>query len=128
MSTMMLVIIGFFAAAVIVLIGVGIWFWRHDRRTKQLRSKFGPEYNRVARAEGDAGHAEKILAERQARVKKLDIKPLTDAQRNEFADEWEHAQAQFVDDPIAAVARADTLVQEVMKVRGYHVVACDHLF
>src|SRR5215475_5977674 len=125
MSTMMLLVIGFFAAAVIVLIAVGIWLFQRDRRTKQLRSRFGPEYNRVARAEGDAAHAEKILAERQARVKKLDIKPLTDEQRNEFADEWEHTQAQFVDDPTAAVARADGLVQEVMKVRGYPVVDFD---
>ena len=120
-----IVIIAFFAVAVIVAIAVGIWFYTRNRRTKQLRSKFGPEYNRVARAEGDAAHAEKILQERQARVKKLEIKPLTDQQRSGFADEWEHTQAQFVDDPTAAVARADVLVQEVMNVRGYPVADFD---
>ena len=56
---------------------------------------------------------------REKRVKQLDIKPLTEAQRNEFADIWEHAQAEFVDDPVAAVTHADVLVQEVMSVRGY---------
>lgn len=122
MNTTTLVIIGFFAFAVIVAIAVGIWLLSRNRRTKELRSKFGPEYNRVARAEGDAAHAEKVLQERQARVKKLDIKPLTEQQRNEFADAWEHAQAHFVDDPTAAVAQADILVQEVMNVRGYPVV------
>lgn len=125
MNTTTMVIIAFFAVAVIVAIAIGAWFYTRNRRTKQLRAKFGPEYNRVARAEGDAAEAEKILQERQARVKKLDIKPLTDQQRNDFADEWEHAQAQFVDDPTAAVARADTLVQEVMNVRGYPVVDFD---
>jgi hypothetical protein len=125
MNTAMIVIIAFFAIAVIVAIAVGVWFYTKNRRTKELRSKFGPEYNRVARAEGDAGQAEKILQERQARVKKLDIKPLTEEQRNEFADQWEHAQAQFVDDPTAAVARADILVQEVMNVRGYPVTDFD---
>jgi hypothetical protein len=125
MNTAMIVIIAFFAIAVIVAIAVGVWFYTKNRRTKELRSKFGPEYNRVARAEGDAGQAEKILQERQARVKKLDIKPLTEEQRNEFADQWEHAQAQFVDDPTAAVARADILVQEVMNVRGYPVADFD---
>jgi hypothetical protein len=125
MNTAMIVIVAFFAIAVIVAIAVGVWFYTKNRRTKELRSKFGPEYNRVARAEGDAGQAEKILQERQARVKKLDIKPLTEEQQNEFADQWEHAQAQFVDDPTAAVARADILVQEVMNVRGYPVADFD---
>jgi hypothetical protein len=75
----------------------------------------------MARAEGDAAAAEKLLQERQARVKKLDIKPLTEQQRNEFADAWETAQAEFVDDPTVAVAHADVLLQEVMNARGYPV-------
>jgi hypothetical protein len=112
----------FFAVAVLVAIITSIWLYTRSRRTKELRSKFGPEYRRVARAEGDAAQAESILLEREKRVKKLEIKPLSDAQRNQFADQWEHAQAQFVDDPTAAVTHADTLVQEVMGVRGYPVV------
>jgi hypothetical protein len=79
----------------------------------------------MARAEGDAAAAEKVLQERQARVKKLDIKPLTDQQRGEFADAWESAQAEFVDNPTTAVAHADALVQEVMNVRGYPVADFD---
>jgi len=115
------VIIAFFATAVVVAIGVAIWLITSKRRTKELRSKFGPEYNRMARAEGDAARAEGLLLEREKRVKKLDITPLTPQQRNEFADEWESVQAQFVDNPTAAVVRADALVQVVMKVRGYPV-------
>src|SRR5262245_62475354 len=115
MNTTMVIIIAFFASAVIVAIAVGIWLTTRKRRTEELRSKFGPEYNRMARAEGDAAKAESLLLEREKRVKKLDIKPLTTEQRNEFANEWERAQAEFVDDPTAAVVHADALVQEVMK-------------
>jgi len=111
----------FFAVAVLVAIIASIWLYTRSRRTRELRSKFGPEYRRVARAEGDAAQAESILLEREKRMKKLEITPLSDAQRNQFADQWEHAQAQFVDDPTAAVTQADTLVQEVMNVRGYPV-------
>ena len=118
-------IILFFAIAVIVAVAASIWLYISKRRTKELRSKFGPEYRRVARAEGDAAKAEQVLQKRAQRVKKLDIKPLTERQRNDFADEWEHAQAQFVDDPAAAVTRADVLVQEVMTVRGYPVAEFD---
>src|SRR5215475_350383 len=125
MNTTMVIIIAFFASTVIVAIAVGIWLTTRKRRTKELRSKFGPEYNRMARAEGDAARAEEELLKREKRVKKLDIKPLSTQQRNEFADDWERAQAEFVDDPSAAVVHADALVQEVMKVRGYPVVDFD---
>jgi len=111
----------FFAVALLVAIIASIWLYTRNRRTRDLRSKFGPEYRRVARAEGDAAQAESILLEREKRVKKLEIKPLTDAERNQFADQWEHTQAEFVDNPTAAVTHADTLVQEVMNVRGYPV-------
>ncbi len=121
MNATTIVIIAFLATAIIVAIAMGIWLFTKNRRTKELRSKFGPEYNRMARSEGDAARAEHLLQERQKRVKKLDITPLTDRQRHDFADKWEHAQARFVDDPAAAVADADILVKEVMNIRGYPV-------
>ena len=121
-NTTVVIIVAFFASAVLVAIGVAIWLSMRQRRTSELRSRFGPEYNRLARAEGDAARAEGLLREREKRVSKLDIKPLTTQQRNEFADEWERVQAQFVDDPAAAVVHADALVQLVMNVRGYPVV------
>jgi len=122
MNSTTLIIIGvLFVLGVLGAIGVAIWFYTKTQRTKALRSKFGPEYNRAVRAEGGTGGAEQLLQERQKRVAKLNIKPLTDNQRTEFADAWEHAQAQFVDDPEAAVANADVLVQEVMSLRGYPV-------
>ena len=125
MSPLTIAIIAFFALAVIVAIALSVWLYTSNKRSQRLRAEFGPEYKRMARAEGDAAAAEKVLQERQARVKKLDIKPLTDQQRNEFADAWETAQAEFVDDPTAAVAHADALVQEVMNVRGYPVADFD---
>ena len=125
MNALTLGIVAFFAIAIIVAIASSIWLYTSSRRTKELRSKFGPEYRRTAVAEGDAAKAEQLLTEREKRVKKLDIQPLTDRQRNGFADEWEHTQAQFVDDPTAAVTRADLLVQEVMNVRGYPVADFD---
>ena len=113
MNAITIGIILFFAIAIIIAVASSIWLYTSKRRTKQLRAKFGPEYRRVARAEGDAAKGEQVLQEREKRVKKLDIKPLTEPQRNDFADEWEITQAQFVDDPTAAVIRADALVHEV---------------
>jgi hypothetical protein len=125
MNVITIAVIAFFVIAIIVAVAASIWLYTSKQRTKELRSKFGPEYRRMAVAEGDAAKAEQLLMERANRVKKLDLKPLTDRQRNDFADEWEHTQAQFVDDPTAAVVRADALVQEVMNVRGYPVADFD---
>ena len=111
----------FFGLGVLIAVTALVLMAVRNSRSKQLKSRFGPEYRRVARAEGDTAHAESILLAREKRVKKLDLKPLTESQRNEFADIWEHAQAEFVDDPVAAVTHADVLVQEVMNVRGYPV-------
>jgi hypothetical protein len=116
------IIAAFFAVSVLVAIGVAIWLTMRQRRTSALRSKFGPEYNRMARAEGDTARAEGLLREREQRVSKFDIKPLTTEQRNAFADEWERVQGEFVDDPTAAVVHAHALVQLVMQTRGYPVV------
>jgi hypothetical protein len=121
MNILTLVILGFLAAGVIIGMVAVITLLGRGRRTKELRARFGPEYKRVARAEGDAARGEQVLQERENRVRKLDIRPLSAEQRSEFADAWEHAQAEFVDDPTAAVTHADVLVQEVMSVRGYPV-------
>ena len=118
-SSSIIAIAVFFGLAVLVAVIALVWMAMRNRRTTQLKSRFGPEYRRVAHAEGDAAQAESILLAREKRVKKLDIKPLTESQRTEFADMWEHAQSEFVDDPVAAVNHADVLVQEVMSVRGY---------
>ena len=126
MDSNTLIIMGvLFALGILGAIGVAIWYYAKTKRTKALRSKFGPEYNRAVRAEGGTSSAEQALHEREKRVAKLDIKPLTEDQRNEFADAWEHAQARFVDDPVAAVTNADVLVKEVMNVRGYPVADFD---
>lgn len=119
MNPILIAALAFLVIGVVVLIVGGAWAYSRGRRTQELKSKFGPEYRRVARTEGT--HAEQVLMEREKRVKQLELKPLTTSQRSEFADAWEHAQSEFVDDPVAAVTHADVLVQEVMNVRGYPV-------
>jgi hypothetical protein len=108
-------------AIVIIALAIGAWFYLRSQRTKQLRSKFGPEYSRAVRSEGSESAAEKALHARQQRVERLKISPLNDQQRARFVQQWEKEQARFVDEPRAAIESADRLVAEVMKVRGYPV-------
>jgi len=121
MNTSTIVILAVVIVGVIVAaaVGVAVWFYLRNERSKLLRSRFGPEYGRTVRAQGDAGHAEKILQERQDRVARMSIKPLSEQQRAQFAREWEAQQARFVDQPREAVNSADRLITEIMRVRGY---------
>jgi hypothetical protein len=112
-------------AIVVIALAVVIWLFLKTKRTKQLHARFGPEYERTVRSEGTARAAEKVLQERQQRVAGLEITPLTEQQRNRFAEAWDNEQAHFVDEPRAAVESADQLVGDVMKARGYPVEEFD---
>lgn len=94
---------------------------RRQQRSKHLQERFGPEYDRVMDEVGDQSRAEKELEERVAHVKTLNIRPLTADEVNRYALEWQDVQRQFVDEPLTALQKADLLIQEVMKVRGYPV-------
>jgi hypothetical protein len=107
------------AAVIVVAIAIVVWRYLQKKQTERLHSKFGPEYDRLAAVEGDRGRAEKTLHEREKRVERLNLVPLSPEDRDRFARAWQKEQAGFVDDPRAAVANADRLVTEVMKARGY---------
>lgn len=94
------------------------------RRRRRLQDRFGPEYDRAVSEHGRRD-AEAELAERERRVRDLDIKPLSPTARAQYASEWTAAQEQFVDAPQAAVTGAQTLVTAVMKDRGYPTEAFD---
>jgi hypothetical protein len=105
-------------AAVIVLGGL-LFFQRH--RSEQLRSRFGPEYDREVKDSGDKSKAEAKLLEREKRVKSLSIRPLEASDRVRFTQSWQKVQAEFVDDPERSIGHADALLAEVMSARGYPV-------
>jgi hypothetical protein len=88
-------------------------------KSRKLRSRFGPEYDRTLDREQSTQRAEAILAERQKRVEKFNIRRLTAEERDLFATKWRTAQEHFVDAPHDAVAQADALVTDVMRTRGY---------
>jgi hypothetical protein len=105
-------------AVALAIIG---WLFARKRRTRQLRERFGPEYDRVVRREGDLRKGEGVLQFRAKKREQLRIVPLSPAVRSDFANRWNKVQSRFVDDPKGAVTDADQLVSEVMHVRGYPV-------
>jgi hypothetical protein len=105
----------------IILIGAIVWITLSRVRSQRLRQRFGPEYERTIRTEGNVQKAEAELEARAKRVAKLQIRPLTSTDAERFNGAWRAVQARFVDDPRGAVTEADRLVGEVMAARGYPV-------
>lgn len=109
------------ALLVILLAAVALALWLKNRRSANLKSRFGPEYNRAVSEVGTERNAEALLHEREKRVSKFSIHPLDPEKRDRFVLIWRKIQADFVDDPKAAVTHADDLLGEVMETRGYPV-------
>jgi len=111
------------AFLVIVLVavaaGVAAWIYLQRNKSKQLRSRFGPEYEAEVVRQGDRFRAEKELSRRAKRVDKLEIRPLSSHDTEHYLAAWKQTQARFVDNPKDSIREADNLVAEVMKLRGY---------
>jgi hypothetical protein len=109
------------AVGVIVVLALVVWQALNARRTRTLQQRFGPEYDRTLDRADGRREAEADLAARAKRRDELDIRPLPAASRDRYLEQWQHVQARFVDDPRGAVQDADTLIQSVMRERGYPV-------
>jgi hypothetical protein len=109
--------------AVVVVLVIGLLFWQWERNTR-LRNQYGREYDRAVDELGRV-RAQRELATRERRVRRLNVRPLTGEQRRRFSSTWEDVQAQFVDDPEGAVSRGDRLVEDVMDARGYPIADFD---
>jgi hypothetical protein len=107
-------------AVVMVTAALGFVLTR-KRRSQRLRERFGPEYDRVVKKEGEVRRAEGVLEIRAKRTQKFVIRPLEPAISADFTERWRTVQTQFVDDPKGSVSKADQLVSEVMEARGYPV-------
>ena len=111
-------IIAIVIAAVIIVAGL-VAAAALTARRRRLQRQFGPEYERAVTEQNSRLRAEAELTGRQRRVRKLDIRPLTEETREQYAADWTVIQEQFVDSPQTAVGRAYDLVVTVMTERGY---------
>jgi hypothetical protein len=105
--------------AVIVVVAVAVVASTEMRRAR-LRRQFGPEYDRlVEKHGGNKRKADAELAERERRVRSLNLRELTPEQQASYSGDWAAVQERFVDAPAEAVGAAHTLVWNVMRDRGY---------
>ena len=103
----------------LVVLAVLAWGVAQRRRSAELRESFGPEYDRTIDSTDSRWAGERELTERKRSHDELDIRPLSEAARTRFTDDWQRAEQRFVDDPELAAREADSIVRHVLDEEGY---------
>ena len=88
-------------------------------RSEHLREKFGSEYDHVVHETGSRKRAEQELLARAEEVEKYPIRALNATERDRYRGEWVRIEQRFLERPTTAVAEADELVADIMRVQGY---------
>ncbi|MET8121696.1 hypothetical protein [Micromonospora sp. NPDC005291] len=88
-------------------------------RRRELRSRFGPEYDRVVAEQDSRSAAERELRDRERRHAELELTPLSPESRARYASAWEELQVRFIDSPSETVGDADELVTRLIEEQGY---------
>jgi hypothetical protein len=109
------------------LIVIAAWLTYRNRQSHRLRDRFGPEYRRAVDDLGSRTRAESELLDREKRVSRFNIVPLSREDAERYGRSWRALQARFVDDPKGAAREADVLVRDVMVKRGYPMGDFDRL-
>jgi len=113
-------------AIALALIGLGAWFAYQRKQSHRLQERFGTEYGRTVDELKSRTKAESNLKEREKRVERLNIAPLTPSEAARFIQAWKTLQRGFVDNPKGVVVTADQLVRELMLKRGYPMGDFEH--
>src|SRR5260370_18856556 len=98
-KTTIVVIIG----AVIVVAALLAGLMAAQRR-RRLQRRFGPEYDRLVDQRDSRLKAEAELTQRDRRVRRLDIRPLTEQSRARSPPQWPGLQPTLVQRPTPAAS------------------------
>lgn len=115
------IIIGACVVVLVVMLAIiwGIARQRSRRRTAELRTRFGLEYDFAVRQYGSRRKAEAELEGRLHRIERLPLRPISAADRSRYLRDWDAIQARFLDHPRGAVIEADELIATLLQARGY---------
>jgi hypothetical protein len=113
-----LLLAGVVGASVVVLLAVGLLI-RRRRRRRSLRRAHGRAYEENGTRNGSRPAADLQPTGREQRRAGFAVHPVPAGERELLRGRFQHVQASFVDDPDAAIERADELVCAAAWRRGY---------
>ena len=107
------------AVGVVLLLVLVVLTLRRRRVRRDLRNRFGPEYDRTVEARGSKRKAVRDLKQRQQLRSQLELRPLNSADRRLVAQHMAALQYQFVEDPAGTMRAVAGLATEVLRAQGY---------
>ncbi|MGC4880940.1 hypothetical protein ACLQ26_32280 [Micromonospora sp. DT43] len=116
MSPTQIIVIVLVVLVIVAALAVAV---RTIGRRRALRSRFGPEYDRVVQEQDSRSAAERELRDRERRHAELTLTPLSPESRARYAAAWEELQIRFIDSPNETVGDADELVTRLIEEQGY---------
>ncbi|MCX5067238.1 hypothetical protein OOJ91_15445 [Micromonospora lupini] len=116
MSPTQIIVIVLVVLVIVAALAVAV---RTIGRRRALRSRFGPEYDRVVQEQDSRSAAERELRDRERRHAELTLTPLSPESRARYATAWEELQIRFIDSPGETVGDADELVTRLIEEQGY---------
>lgn len=119
MATASIIVIAVVVVVVLAALAGAAAMASKARQRRQLKERFGPEYERAVDTKGNQKQAEVDLRQRVEQRATVTIQPLAPAQRDRYAQDWRQVQGAFVDAPSTALGQADVLITSVMVERGY---------
>ena len=90
------------------------------RNARELRASFGPEYDRMLAEQGTRSAADAEARRRLRAHDDLELKTLSQEDKQYYAESWGHVRADFVDHPATSLISGDRLVQSLLNDLGYH--------
>ena len=118
MTTAQIILVLIVLVLVAVIVAAALAAQRR-KRSAELRSTFGSEYDRTLKGSGKRKDAERELVERKQRHEKLQIRPLSEESRARYVTAWAGVQSRFIDSPVLALSEADALVTQMLGDRGF---------
>jgi hypothetical protein len=106
------------AVAVVVAVVLLAALLRIKRRRSHLKDRFGPEYYRAVSSSGTGG-GERRLNEVEREHGDLELRPLPQAARDRYLEEWRQVESRFVSDPREAARSAERLIERALEEQGY---------
>jgi hypothetical protein len=116
METWVWILVVAVIVAAIIVVALA-WGWQ-TRRRAHLRDRFGPEYDRAVSGSGRRT-AERRLSAVESEHDELDIRPLSEAARERYMEEWRAVEARFVNDPEDATKAGERIVLRALEEQGY---------
>jgi flagellar biosynthesis/type III secretory pathway M-ring protein FliF/YscJ len=97
MSNITVIIVIVVAVVVVVTIIIVGYRMARQRRTRQLRAQYGPEYDRAVDLADSRHEAESELRGRSKRHEQLELRSLDSSESENFERCWSDIQGQFVE-------------------------------